>query len=77
MKTAPPRSENDSSQQDTEDIAHEELIRPRKYMIRSSSKRLFYWDIVIILLAIYNSFSLPLVIAFTPEVSLFTNPLDK
>ncbi|PCI27194.1 hypothetical protein COB52_05170 [Candidatus Kaiserbacteria bacterium] len=37
-----------------------------EWIIKSTSSRKLYWDMFIIILAIYNSFSIPFVIAFEP-----------
>jgi potassium voltage-gated channel Eag-related subfamily H protein 7 len=39
----------------------------KKCMIRVNNPNKTYWEIIVILLAIYNSFSIPIEIAFTPD----------
>lgn len=36
------------------------------WVIRESSKQKMYWDIFIIFLAVYNCFSIPFILAFSP-----------
>jgi hypothetical protein len=54
----------DEKEIDEEEILAMEMIRPRQYMLRQNSNLRFYWDIFIILLAIFNSISLPFSLAF-------------
>ena len=47
----------------------EEATRPRRYIISVDNSYKFYWDVFIIILAIYNALALPLMIAF-PAVQI-------
>jgi predicted histidine transporter YuiF (NhaC family) len=44
-----------------------EKIMDPEYMIKCRSKFKLYWDIIIIVLAIYNSIVIPVEIAFSPS----------
>ena len=44
----------------------EKKLKSRRYITRASSKYKMRWDVFVILLAIYNSFTIPYDIAFSP-----------
>ena len=46
-------------------------ITPRSYIIRYRSQVKFYWDILIIIVAIYNSVTLPMQISFEQVDEVF------
>ena len=64
----------DTDEDDSEEIeaqgGHENYIydyaRPRKYILQQSSRFKFWFDMLIIVLASFNVFSIPFVIAFEP-----------
>ena len=43
-----------------EDTEFQELIRDRWYIMEVDNRCMFYWDIFVIMLAIYNAIALPL-----------------
>lgn len=49
-----------------EDIEEKMTGKEVKYIVRVSSSYRLWWDILVILLAIYNSFTIPLQLAFNP-----------
>jgi hypothetical protein len=60
-----------------EDIKYQKALKARPFVIRANSTIKFYWDIIIIVCAIYTSFTLPFFVCFKPEVSLFSYIIFK
>lgn len=48
-------------------IITQPYMRPRKWVIRERNRCKFYFDILIIIFASFNSFSIPFAIAFKPD----------
>jgi len=48
-----------------------ELTRERWYIMRLQSPIRFYWDVFILIFAVYNSVTLPLQFAFTEIADMF------
>ena len=53
-----------------EDLIYQRALKPRHYIMKENSTFRFYWDIFIILLAVFSCFVLPFNVAFKPEVQL-------
>ena len=49
----------------TDNLEEEEVVRP-KYIIRQSSNLRTRWDLFMMGLAVYNSFSIPIMVSFNP-----------
>ena len=49
----------------------EEANMPRTYIIAVENVYKFYWDVFVIILAIYNALALPLMIAFPAITNLY------
>ena len=47
-----------------EEEEYEDMLRDRWYILEVDNRWMFYWDIFVILLAIYNAVALPLQIGF-------------
>ena len=47
-----------------EEDEYQDMLRDRWYIFEVDNRWMFYWDIFVILLAIYNAIALPLQIGF-------------
>lgn len=63
--------ENEGKKLDKDEIELlllEEAIQPKSYIFSSRRNPRFYWDVLIIIFAIQNAYTLPLQIAFSQEL---------